>query len=507
MTAPVIERERLLAQLRESRLWDVLVIGGGATGLGIALDAANRGFRTVLLEARDFASGTSSRSTKLIHGGVRYLAQGNLQLVREALSERALLLANAPRLVRPLKFVVPCYRPLEREFMRIGLGVYDALAGKRGIGDTHWLSRAETIAALAGVKTDGLRGGVAYWDAQFDDARLAIALMRTAVRVGAVAINYVAVQQIEKSGGRINAIAAVDGRTGERFELRAKAVFNATGVWTDDLRRLADGAAPALTTTSRGSHIVVSSSFLPGTTGMMIPKTADGRVLFAIPWRGHLMLGTTDIAANGATWEPVASEAEVEFIVDHARSYLQSPLSSDDVLATFAGLRPLFSPSARASANATKTISREHAIVVECRNLITVVGGKWTTYRKMALDALAQAATAGLLDARPCTTAELALDVDDAIEDAAHAAEAAALAVTTDIDPGRGAIKTFVALAVRHEQALYAADVIARRLRVTSLDRRSEALAQPLVDAALPRTNASEEGEKKAAKVSGLNGK
>ncbi len=481
MTAPaVIERAQLLAQLRELRVWDVLVIGGGATGLGIAVDAAARGFRTALIEARDFASGTSSRSTKLIHGGVRYLAQGNLKLVREALSERALLLANAPALVRSLKFIVPCYRPFEREIMRVGLGVYDALAGNQGIGDTHWLSRPETIAQLPGVKADGLRGGVAYWDAQFDDARLAIALMRTAVRIGAVAINYVEVDQIEISGGQVNGIVARDVQTGERLELRAKVVFNATGVWADDVRRRADDSVAALTATSRGSHIVLPGSFLPGTTGMMIPRTVDGRVLFAIPWHGRLMVGTTDVATNGATWNPEASEAEVEFILDTARSYLQATPSAGDVLATFAGLRPLFSPCAARAAKATKRISREHAIVIEHENLITIVGGKWTTYRKMALDALDQAARMRLLDARPCTTAGMKLDVDDSIEAVCRAAEIAALEHRAD-----GEVKKFVELAALHEQAHTADDVMARRLRVESLDRRAAARLAPRVQAAL----------------------
>ncbi len=480
VVAPAIERGQLLAQLREPRVWDVLVIGGGATGLGIAVDAAARGFRTALIEARDFASGTSSRSTKLIHGGVRYLAQGNIKLVREALSERALLLANAPELVRPLKFIVPCYRLLEREFMRVGLGIYDALAGKRGIGDTHWLSRAETTAQLPGVKTDGLIGGVAYWDAQFNDARLAIALMRTAVRIGAVAINYVEADRLELTSGRVGAIVARDVQTGERLELRAKVAFNATGVWADDLRRRADGTAAALTATSRGSHIVLPGSFLPGTTGMMIPRTVDGRVLFAIPWHRRLMLGTTDIAANGATWNPEASEAEIEFILDTARSYLESPPSIGDVLATFAGLRPLFSPRA---AKATKTISREHAIAIEHENLITVVGGKWTTYRKMALDALDQAAKLGLLDARPSVTAAMKLDVDPSIEAACRAAEAVALA---DKDGDGSAISKFAGVAARYEQALYAEDVVARRLRVASLDGAAAARLRPLVEAALP---------------------
>ncbi len=481
MNAPaVIRREPLLAQLRQTRVWDVIVIGGGATGLGIAVDAAQRGFSTALIEARDFASGTSSRSTKLIHGGVRYLAQGNVKLVREALSERALLLTNAPALVKPLKLIVPCYRTLEREFLRVGLGVYDALAGSRGTGDTRWLSRAETIAQLPGVRSDGLRGGVVYWDAQFDDARLAIALMRTAVRLGAVAINYVEADQIVKNGGQINAIVAHDVQTSERFELRAKVIFNATGVWADELRLRADDSAAAMIATSRGSHIVLPATFLPGSTGMMIPRTGDGRILFAIPWHDRLMVGTTDVAANGASWEPQASDDEIEFILDTARRYLQSAPSTRDVIATFAGLRPLFSPRAAHASKATKKISREHAIIIEHANLVTVIGGKWTTYRKMACDALDQAALLGLLPARPCTTAAMTLDVDDQIEATCQAAESSALERRDDDQ-----LVKFAELAARHEQALTAGDVIARRLRVESLDRAAAARITPLVSAAL----------------------
>ena len=481
--AEVIERERLLAQLRESREWDVVVIGGGATGLGIALDAASRGFRTALIDARDFASGTSSRSTKLIHGGVRYLAQGNVKLVREALAERALLLANAVGLVHPLKFVVPCYRRFEREFLRVGLGAYDALAGKRGIGDTHWLSRAETITELPGVRTKQLQGGVAYWDAQFDDARLAIALMRTAVRFGAVAINYVEADQIALESGRLGSIGARDIPTGERFELRAKAVFNATGVWADDLRGRVSSASDSLLTLSRGSHIVLPSSYLPASTAMMIPRTPDGRVLFAIPWHGHVMLGTTDVAADRPSWHPEASAAEIEFMLDTARGYFETPPSAKDVVATFAGLRPLFSPRA---AKATKTISREHAIVIEHEKLLTVIGGKWTTYRKMALDAMDHAAQAGLLEQRPSTTAEMKLDVDASIEAACDAAQAASLAPSGD-QGNDTAMTKFVAATTRYEQALYADDIISRRLRVGALDQAAVVRIRPQVERLLLR--------------------
>ena len=275
----------------------------------------------------------------------------------------------------------------------------------------------------------------------------------------------------------MTAIVARDTQSAERFELRAKAFFNATGVWADEVRRRVDGAAAGLITASRGSHIVLSSSFLPSSTGMMIPKTADGRVLFAIPWHGHLMVGTTDVAAAGPSAEPEASDAEVEFIVDTARGYLQSKPSAGDVLATFAGLRPLFSPR---DARVTKTISREHAIVIEHHNLITVVGGKWTTYRRMALDAIDHAADIGLLDTRRCTTSEIKLDIDDSIEADCHAAEIEAINGGSD-----GAINKFVASAARYEQALKTEDVIARRLRVKQVSNRAAARIRPLVEATL----------------------
>jgi glycerol-3-phosphate dehydrogenase len=477
MSGPgVIERAQLVGQLRDARPWDVLVIGGGATGLGIAVDAASRGYRTALIEARDFSSGTSSRSTKLVHGGVRYLAQGNVKLVREALAERALLLANAPELVHPLEFIVPCYRLFEREFMRIGLGMYDALAGRRGIGSTEWLSSAATLRHLPGVRAAGLKGGVAYWDGQFDDARLAIALMRTAIGLGATVLNYVRVEQIDADTKRVRRVVAVDDESGERFELQAKAVFNAAGVWVDSIRRLADSTAAPLITVSRGSHIVLDRRFMPGESGLMIPKTADGRVLFGIPWHGRLIVGTTDVPVDGPAWDPKPSESEIEFILETARGYLDQPPSRGDVLSAFAGLRPLFSPGAH---GATKTISREHAIVIEHGNLLTVTGGKWTTYRRMALDALAQATRRNLLDERPCTTERLRLAIDPALEDAHRAAETSA---------ARGdaqGVRSYLRLAVEREQARRADDLLARRLRVGLLqDGLMEGLA-PVAQAAL----------------------
>ena len=469
--APVIERAALLAALREARPWDVVVIGGGATGLGIAVDAASRGLRTALIEARDFSSGTSSRSTKLIHGGVRYLAQGNVKLVREALIERARLLANAPELVHAMEFIVPCYRPLERETMRLGLGLYDGLAGARGVGPTRWLSRDETLARLPTVRPEGLRGGVSYWDAQFDDARLAIALMRTACRLGATAINYVRAEALRVAAGRVDAVEAVDAETGERFELRAKVVYNATGVWVDRIRALANASVRPMVAISRGSHIVVGGRFLPGERALMIPKTADGRVLFAIPWLGHLIVGTTDVPTDVAAWEPQPTPQEIDFIVETARSYLREPIGPDDITQTFAGLRPLV---AKGTTGATKTLSREHSIVIEQANLVTITGGKWTTYRRMAFDALEQAVRRGLLAPRPCVTESLRIDVDSGLEAARGVAEAAG---PRDLV----AVLRYRELASACEQARTVDDFIYRRLRTGLIDRRvGEELARRL---------------------------
>ncbi len=473
-----IERAALLSALRDPHPWDVVIIGGGATGLGLAVDAAARGLRTALIEARDFSSGTSSRSTKLIHGGVRYLAQGNVKLVREALVERALLLANAPSLVKPLEFVVPCYRIGEREFMRVGLGLYDALAGSRSVGATRWLGRAETLALLPGVRERGLHGGVAYWDAQFDDARLAIALMRTAHRLGAVPINYVRAESIVQDSGRAVEVIAVDQESGERFALRSRVIFNATGVWVDAVRRLADPAARPLVTVSRGSHVIVDRQFLPGRHAMTIPRTADGRVLFAIPWRERLMLGTTDVPTVLSTadpqFEPRATEPEIEFILGTARAYLSRPPQRNDVIGSFAGLRPLFAPHA---AGATKTISREHSIVIEHKAMLTITGGKWTTYRRMAEDALGQAISHGLLPESRSNSTSLRLEVDEALETACDDAER--------LPPSIRAVETYTRLAKRHEQARTTDDVLARRMRIGLIDLKAAETLRPAVEAAL----------------------
>ncbi len=470
-------RADLLAKLETEQTWDVIVIGGGATGLGIAVDAASRGLSTVLLDAQDFSAGTSSRSTKLIHGGVRYLAQGNVSLVREALKERRILIENAPKLVSAKPFIVPCYGLVEREYMRIGLGMYDGLAGQYGIGRTEWLSKAETLKRLPGVKAEGLRGGVQFWDGQFDDARLVIALMRTAYEHGAVPLNYMRASGMTRGNDGITAVTATDVETGREYTLKGKAIFNACGVWVDEIRRLVDPSASRLVRTSRGSHILVDLSFMPANAGMLIAKTRDGRVLFAIPWHGQLLIGTTDVEQKDPSFNPEATEDEIDFMIETAAGYLAKPIQRSDVKATFSGLRPLFNPAATGTAGSTAKVSREHAVIPEFGNLITVTGGKWTTYRKMALDAINTAVGLGLLPQRECVTENLRL-ADDPTVDAAQV-EAAALK-----NPATADIESFTRYARDFEGARTVEDVLHRRVRLGQLDAAVTAALTDRVKAA-----------------------
>lgn len=466
-------REALLEELRQDPLWDVVVIGGGATGVGIAVDAASRGLKTVLLEAQDFAAGTSSRSTKLIHGGVRYMKNPrDWGLVREALKERRILIKNAPHLVHAKPFILPTYKKWEREYFTVGLGIYSAMTyGGYGIGRTSSLSREETLSRLPGVKAEGLMGGVQFYDGQFDDARLTVALMRTAYNLGATPLNYMPVIGIERKGGWIQSVTAQDKETGEEFRIRTKMVFNAAGAWVDPIRRMVDPDASTLVRVSRGSHILLDKSFMPGDTGMLIPKTRDGRVLFAIPWHEMLLVGTTDVEQREAEFDPKVSEEEVNFMIETASGYLEKPITRADVKATFAGLRPLFNPQATGSAGSTAKVSREHAVIPEYGNMITVTGGKWTAYRKMAEHAMLEATQRHLIPARLCVTKDLPIFADQvwdqaALEVAAEKSEEADAKVVE-----------YARYSREYEGARTAEDVLFRRLRLGQMNaERTEAL-------------------------------
>jgi glycerol-3-phosphate dehydrogenase len=476
-------RAGLLERLRTTTCWDVLIIGGGATGLGCAVDAAARGHSTLLLEAHDFAKGTSSRSTKLVHGGVRYLAQGRIGLVREALAERATLLRNAPHLVHPQRFVVPVYRQWDRLMLGVGLSAYDWLAGSRSLGTSKLLSVAETVAALPTVRQQGLLGGIAYLDARFDDARLAITLMRTVFDLGGLAINYLPVEGLRHENGRVCGVEARDAESGEHFTIATRVVINAAGVWADNIRRLDEPATASQLAPSQGAHVVVDRDFLPGNTALLIPHTADGRVLFIIPWQGKVLLGTTDTPRRETPLEPRPLAEEIDFILETASRYLRRPPTRADVRSAFAGLRPLIGSG---QGGATSSLSREHVIQVSPSGLVSVAGGKWTTYRRMGQEIIDRAETAGGLLHHACTTEELRLHASPAApSDDVFGTDRSIIdslpGVSIQLHPGLRLTEAEVRYAARFEQARSVEDVLARRSRALFVDAAAASETAPAV--------------------------
>ena len=490
-------REDLLAQLDHKVVYDIVIVGGGATGLGLALDAAARGFRVALVEANDFAKGTSSRSTKLVHGGVRYLAQGNIALVREALHERSTLLRNAPHIAQPLSFVMPSYAWWEKPFYGIGLKIYDALAGRSGLGQTEFLSRKETLACLPSVQPDHLRGGVKYWDGQFNDAKLALALARSAANESALLLNYMQATSLLYADQKIAGVRCQDALTGSMHEIQARCVVNATGVWVDALRAQ-DGDTQAMVAPSQGVHIVVDKKFLPGNSGLMIPKTADGRVLFAVPWLGKVILGTTDTPRDDLAKEPLAFEEEIDFILNESARYLQKAPERRDVKSIWVGLRPLVKPPEKTGHN-TKALSREHTVLVSDSGLVTVTGGKWTTYRAMAEDVLEKCFETELLipKSRSCTEELKLVGAQDTTLTATSICESEGLhsygseQAWVQQLPGHqtwlteGLSEAMVRFAARYEYAIHVEDVLARRSRLLFIDAKLAMRIAPTVGAIL----------------------
>lgn len=490
-------RAELLSRLANSDRVDLIVIGGGATGLGVALDAVLRGLSVVLLESHDFAKGTSSRATKLVHGGVRYLAQGNISLVREALHERRTLLANAPHLASPLAFVMPGYACWETPFYGVGLKMYDALAGRSGLGRTEFLSARQTQQAIPGVQPRGLKGGVKYWDGQFDDARLALALARTAAREGALVLNYCEVTDFLHENGQVAGVRCRDTETGTDYQVRARCVVNAAGVWVDELRRKEGQAAgrpvQSMVAPSQGVHLVVNRDFFPGDQALLVPKTRDGRVLFAVPWLGKVILGTTDTPRNDIVYEPNPFQDEIAFILDEAGRYLSRAPSRADVSSVWVGLRPLVKPPAD-EAGASRKISREHTVLVSSSGLVTVTGGKWTTYRAMAHDVLEKCretvlpamASSSRTQQFPLVGAGSGLParlISQPPGLAAYGTEADAVTSLPGADTvvAEGLTEAMVRFAARYEYARTVEDVLARRSRRLFLDAREAARAAPRV--------------------------
>lgn len=467
--------------LSRSQPWDMAIVGGGATGVGIALDAASRGYSACLLEQSDFGKATSSRSTKLVHGGVRYLQQGNVSLVMEALRERGILRRNAPHLVHDLAFVVPNYEWWEAPFYGIGMKVYDMLAGRYGFGKSRLLSKAEVLERIPTLEQEGLRGGVLYYDGQFDDSRLLIDLARTADEQGAALVNYAPVTGLEHDAdGFVSGLTFTDVESGQSHKISARSVINATGAFSDAVRRIDDPKAEPMIAPSQGIHLVLDRSFLPGDSAIMVPRTSDGRVMFAIPWHEHTLLGTTDTPIHDVSLEPAPMEKEIEFVLETAAQYLARPPTRADVLSAFAGIRPLVKSS---EAVGTAALSRDHTIHVSKSGLVTIAGGKWTTYRRMAADCVDHAATLARLDERPCVTRTLA--IHGHIENPGslgelwyHGSDAGPIRELMNSDPRLGrrlhpALPIYAAQVVwaaRHEMARTVDDVLARRTRALFLN-------------------------------------
>ncbi len=476
-----MKRSEMLNRLEENdQPWDVIIIGGGATGLGTAVDAASRGFRTLLLEKSDFAKGTSSRSTKLVHGGVRYLQQGNVSLVKEALKERGYLIRNAPHLVRNQSFMIPVYNWWRGWFYWVGLKLYDLLSGKLSLGRSEFVSLKEIKNQVPSLLSSNLRGGVLYHDGQFDDARFAVNLAQTCADKGGVPINYMNVTGLLKKNGKVNGVEAEDQLDGRKYKIRGKSVINATGVFTDHIIQMDDPSASSMIQPSQGIHLVVDKEIFASESAIMIPRTSDGRVLFAVPWQDKMIIGTTDTPVDEIREEPEAMEEEVEYILDHINQYLQSQIERSDVNSVFAGLRPLVKSSHEYN---TSSLSRDFSIIVSSSELITITGGKWTTYRKMAESVIDKAIAVKDLPHQDCNTQHLRIhgwqkNGEGGRHLEKYGSDQAKLEKIRDQSPALNEklherlpyIKAEVIWSVRHEMAMTVEDFLARRTRALFLN-------------------------------------
>ena len=469
---------------------DLLVVGGGATGLGIAVDGATRGYRTALIEAGDFAQATSSRATKLVHGGVRYLVSGQIHLVYEALRERRIMLRNAPHLVQPLPFLTPAYSWFDLPYYGAGLKAYEVLSGSSSLGPTRILSARETRERIPGIAPAGLKGSLLYYDGQFDDARLALALARTAEDHGAIVLNYARCVSLRKQDSTVSGVVVEDVETGRTMNVSARCVINATGIFVDRVRHLDAAATAPMLSVSRGTHIVVPPDVLGGANAIMVPKTRDGRIIFAIPWLGKVVIGTTDVPASSVAMEPGHDASEVDFLIETINPYLARPVGLNDILSVFSGLRPLVT----GSQVKTSKLSREHTIEVAPSGLITIAGGKWTTYRRMAEDVLDTATRHDILSSRPCVTRTTRLHGAPEEPPAAgplsrYGTEAVAIeelcrqdpSLAEPLDSALPFTRAEVIFAARHEMARTVEDVLSRRTRALLLDARAAHRAAPVV--------------------------
>lgn len=489
-----MERNKGLNKIQKREIpWDLVVIGGGASGLGVALDALSRGLSVVLVEKADFAKGTSSRSTKLLHGGVRYLAQGNVSLVFEALKERGLIMKNAPHVSGKQTFIIPIYSFRDLLKYGVGLKAYDLMAGRLRIGKSRWISKKEVKEKIPAIKEKGLKGGVVYFDGQFDDARLAINIAQTCTGLGGCILNYMGVTDLIKDeNGHVTGVKVRDKTKGDYYEIKAKAVVNATGVFADSILKMDDPGARKSIIPSQGAHLVLDLSFLGGKDALMIPETSDGRVLFGIPWHNKLLIGTTDTIRKTPKLEPNALSEEINFILETCATYLTKAPTRNDVLAVFAGLRPLAAPKEKGAA--TKEISRSHKISIAESHLISIIGGKWTTFRKMGQDTVDVVEKLNLHKMSKSNSDNIKMHGfpnGQSVEGhmAIYGNDAGAIKELIDKDPALGErlhpdypnTHAEVVWMVRNEMAMKVEDVLARRMRILFLDARAAIEMGPTV--------------------------
>lgn len=509
-----MNRGEMLQRLQEVEAWDIVIIGGGATGLGTAVDAASRGYKTLLLEQQDFAKGTSSRSTKLVHGGVRYLAQGNIKLVREALKERGLLLKNAPHVCSRLSFVIPCYSLWQKIYYGIGLKLYDVMSGNFSLGQTKVISSKKAKTILPTINAEKLSGAVVYQDGQFDDARLAVNLAQTAAEHGGTVLNYCKVTGLTKTDKKITGVKLIDEINGQLYEITSKVVINATGVFTDEVLQMDDADAKNIILPSQGIHLVFDKKYFPGNAAMMIPKTADGRVLFAVPWHSRVIVGTTDTVVPKPALEPKPLEEEIDFILQHMNKYLDTNVQRKDVLSTYVGLRPLVIKN---KSQKPSMMSRSHTFIVSASGLVTITGGKWTSYRKMGADAVNNAVFSGKLEKKSCVTENLKIhgwknDTDQNKALHIYGSDAAAIknlcledpSWNEPIHPSFPNIKAEIIWAVRNEMAMTIEDVLARRTRILFLDAKAATEVAPDI-AKLMATEMNKESDWQLQQISAFN--
>jgi glycerol-3-phosphate dehydrogenase len=488
----LFNRELLLQKVTANNNFDIIIIGGGATGLGAAVDAASRGYKTLLVEQADFAKGTSSRATKLVHGGVRYLAQGDIKLVKSALKERGLMLKNAAHICKTLPFVIPCYQWWGKWYYGIGLTLYDMLAGKLSLGKTKILNAKQVGAYLPSIPHNNIKGGVLYTDGQFDDSRLAINLMQTAIENNAIVLNYCkAVGLLKDNNGKLTGVTLLDSIHNHRFECNAPAIINATGVFVDNVLQLDNASQQKLVAPSQGIHVVIHKKYFEGLTALMIPKTKDGRVLFAVPWHNYVIVGTTDTPVQHVADEPKALEEEITFVMEHIEAYMGLQLKPEDILSIYVGMRPLVKKS---GTDNTAALSRDHTIMFSPSNLVTITGGKWTTYRKMAEDVINKTVQLIQLPVKTCVTEQLPIHGNSTEQHSVdwlnnYGSDAAAIQkllaenayLNEPIHPAFNYKKVQVVWAVRNEMAQTVEDVLSRRVRILFLDAQAAIEAAPAV--------------------------